>query len=87
MKVLVSDNMAERGIEILKKAKGITVDVKTGLPPEELKAIIKDYDGLAIRSATKVTADIIGAAKKLKVIGRAWTTWTSRPPPSGGSWS
>jgi D-3-phosphoglycerate dehydrogenase / 2-oxoglutarate reductase len=71
MKVLVSDNMSEKGIEIFKKAKGITVDVKTGLPPEELKAIIKDYDGLAIRSATKVTADIIGAAKKLKVIGRA----------------
>ncbi|MBI5584122.1 MAG: phosphoglycerate dehydrogenase [Deltaproteobacteria bacterium] len=71
MKVLVSDNMSEKGIEIFKKAKGITVDVKTGLPPEELKAIIKDYDGLAIRSATKVTTDIIGAAKKLKVIGRA----------------
>ena len=71
MKVLVSDNMSEKGIDLFKKAKGITVDVKTGLPPEELKAIIKDYDGLAIRSATKVTAEIIGAAKKLKVIGRA----------------
>jgi D-3-phosphoglycerate dehydrogenase len=71
MKVLVSDTMSEKGIDLFKKAKGITVDVKTGLPPEELKAIIKEYDGLAIRSATKVTAEIIGAAKKLKVIGRA----------------
>ena len=50
---------------------GIDVDVKTGLSPDELKAIIADYDGLAIRSATKATAEIIEAATNLKVIGRA----------------
>jgi len=59
-----------RGEEILKKG-GLKVDVKTGLKPEELKEIIGEYDGLVVRSATKATADIIAAGKKLKVIGRA----------------
>lgn len=72
MKVLVSDSISQRGIEILKKA-GLEVDVKTGLKPEELKEIIGEYDALIIRSATKVTADIIDAAHRLKVIGRAGT--------------
>ena len=71
MKVLVSDNLSKVGIEIFEKTPGIQVDVKTGLKPEELKEVIKDYDALVIRSATKVTADIIEAADKLKVIGRA----------------
>ena len=71
MKILVSDNLSEKGVEVFTKAKAIEVDVKTGLPPEELMAIIKDYDGLVIRSATKVTAEIIQAAQNLKVVGRA----------------
>jgi len=71
MKVLVSDNLSPQGVEILQKAKGVTVDVKTGLSPEELRTIIGEYDGLVVRSATKVTADIIDAASQLKVIGRA----------------
>ncbi len=70
MKVLVSDNLAPVGVNILKDA-GLDVDVKTGLNPEELKAIISEYDGLAIRSATKVTAEIIEAGDRLKVVGRA----------------
>ncbi len=70
MKVLVSDNISEKGVNILKKA-GLTVDVNTGLKPAQLKKIIGKYDGLVIRSATKVTADILKAAKNLKVIGRA----------------
>ncbi len=72
MKVLVSDNISQKGVDILKKA-GLEVDVKTGLKPEELKSIIGEYDALIIRSATKVTAEIIDAADKLKVIGRAGT--------------
>ncbi|GAB6182959.1 phosphoglycerate dehydrogenase [Thermodesulfovibrio hydrogeniphilus] len=72
MKVLVSDSISPKGVEILKNA-GLEVDVKTGLKPEELKAIIEEYDALVIRSATKVTAEIIEAADKLKVIGRAGT--------------
>ena len=63
MKVLISDNLAPIGEKILLEA-GLNVDVKTGLPPEELKARISDYDGLVIRSATKVRADIIEAATK-----------------------
>ena len=71
MKVLVSDSLAEEGIDILQQAEGIEVDVKVGLSPQELKGIISDYHGLVIRSATKVTAEIIDDAKNLKVIGRA----------------
>ncbi|MEN8264894.1 MAG: phosphoglycerate dehydrogenase [Nitrospirota bacterium] len=70
MKVLISDNLSEKGVKILEKA-GLKVDVKTGMPPEKLKKEIGKYDALVIRSATKVTADLIKAAKKLKVVGRA----------------
>ncbi len=70
-KVLVSDTLAEEGIEIFKKASGIEVDVMTNLTHDELKGIIGNYDGLAIRSATKVASDIIAKANNLKVIGRA----------------
>ncbi|NOY64268.1 MAG: phosphoglycerate dehydrogenase, partial [Nitrospirae bacterium] len=70
MKVLVSDNISPKGVEIMKKA-GLDVDVKTGMSHDELKACIGQYHGLVIRSATKVTADIIDAAVNLKVIGRA----------------
>ena len=71
MKVLVSDNLGEIGIEMFQKEEGIVVDVKTGLSPDELKSIIHQYDALVIRSATKVTADIIRAGVNLKVVGRA----------------
>ncbi|MBN3039317.1 MAG: phosphoglycerate dehydrogenase [Candidatus Omnitrophica bacterium] len=71
MKVLVSDKLAKEGLDILQKEKKIQVDVKTGLGPEELKKLIRDYDALVVRSGTKVTKDIIQAAKKLKIIGRA----------------
>ncbi len=69
-KVLISDKLSPESIDIFKQAK-IDVDVKTGLSADDLKKIIADYDGLAIRSATKVTADILEAAKNLKVVGRA----------------
>lgn len=71
MKILVSDNLSKLGVEILEKESGIEVDVNTGLPKEELIKIIPNYDGLIVRSATKVTADVIAAAKNLKVVGRA----------------
>ncbi len=71
-KVLVSDSLAKEGVAILQAAEELQVDVKTGLKPEELKAIIGEYDALVIRSATKVTADLLfAAATNLKVIGRA----------------
>lgn len=70
-RVLVSDSLAEEGIEVFRQAEGVEVDVETGLSPDELKAVIVDYDAIAIRSATKLTAEIIEAAQRLKVIGRA----------------
>ncbi|MBT4989040.1 MAG: phosphoglycerate dehydrogenase [Rickettsiales bacterium] len=69
-KVLISDKMSNLAIDVFKK-NNIDVDFKPGLAVEELKKIIADYDGLAIRSATKATRDLISAAKNLKVIGRA----------------
>lgn len=68
-KVLVADPIAPEGIEILKTV--AEVDVKTGLSKDELAAIIGEYDALAVRSETKVTAEIIARAGKLKIIGRA----------------
>ena len=69
-KVLVSDPVAAEGVAILRRA-GFDVDVRTGLSANDLKAIISDYDALAVRSETKVTADILAAATNLKIIGRA----------------
>lgn len=70
-RVLVSDAMAPEVAEILGNAPGIKVDVKTGMKPDELKAVIKDYDALIVRSSTKVTAEIIEAAARLSAVGRA----------------
>ncbi len=70
-RVLVSDNLSARGLEILRAAEGIEVDVKTGLKPEELQEIIGGYDALVIRSGTKVTAQVLARADNLRVIGRA----------------
>ncbi len=70
VKVLISDKLSPAAIEIF-KTRGIQADVKTGLSPAELRAIIGDYDGLAIRSATKVTKEVLEAARNLKVVGRA----------------
>ena len=69
-KVLISDQMDPKAAEIF-RANGIEVDEKTGLSKDELMAIIGEYDGLAIRSATKVTKEVLEAATKLKVVGRA----------------
>lgn len=69
-KVLISDSLSAAAVEIF-NANGIETDVITGMKPEELIACIGDYDGLAIRSATKVTPAVLEAASNLKVIGRA----------------
>src|ERR1700745_4063053 len=69
-KVLISDALSPHAAEIF-AARGIQVDLAPGLPAQELKARIGGYDGLAVRSATKVTADLIERAPQLKVIGRA----------------
>lgn len=69
-KVLISDKMDPKAAQIFRE-RGVEVDEITGKTPDELKAIIGEYDGLAIRSSTKVTKDILAHATNLKVIGRA----------------
>jgi D-3-phosphoglycerate dehydrogenase len=69
-KVLISDKLSPAAIAIFKE-RGIEADVKTGLTPAELRDIIGAYDGLAIRSATKVTKELLDVATNLKVVGRA----------------
>lgn len=70
MKVLISDNLGEAGIKMFQE-EGFDVDVNVGLSPDDLKEIIGNYDALVIRSATKVTDDLLQKANRLKVIGRA----------------
>jgi len=69
-RVLVSDDLSPEAVQILRDA-GLEVDVKVGLAPEALEAIIGGYDGLAVRSATKVTARLLEKATRLKIVGRA----------------
>jgi D-3-phosphoglycerate dehydrogenase / 2-oxoglutarate reductase len=69
-KVLIADALSPRAAEIL-TARGVETDMLPGLPPAELADRIARYDGLAVRSATKVTRALIGRAAQLKVIGRA----------------
>ena len=69
-RVLISDKLSPAAVAIFKE-RGVEVDVKPGLDKDELAKIIGDYDGLAIRSATKVTAKLLERATKLKVVGRA----------------
>src|SRR5215217_3160078 len=69
-RVLISDPMDPKAAEVF-RANGIEVDERPGLSKDELKAIVGDYDGLAIRSATRVNAELLAAAGRLKVVGRA----------------
>ena len=69
-RVLVADDLSAAGVEILRLA-GLEVDVRTGLAPEALEAIIGDYDAIAVRSATKITASLLEKAHRLRVVGRA----------------
>jgi D-3-phosphoglycerate dehydrogenase len=70
VKVLISDKLSPAAIAIFER-RGIEVDFKPGLAPAELRAIIGGYDGLAIRSATKVTREVLDVAPRLRVVGRA----------------
>ncbi len=70
-RVLIADDLSGRAVEILTACKQIAVDVNVGLKPPELLKIIGNYDGLVVRSATKVTAEVLEAAPRMKIIGRA----------------
>ncbi len=69
-KVLIADKLSPQAIDVFKQ-RGVDADVKTGLTPEELLKIAGEYDGIAVRSATKVNKAVIDIATKLKVVGRA----------------
>jgi len=69
-RVLIADKLSPAAIDIFKQ-RGVDADVKTGLSKDELLKIVDQYDGVAIRSATKVDKDVIAAARNLKVVGRA----------------
>ena len=71
MKVLVSDALSDVGVRIFEETPGIEVTVRTDLGPEGILGEIGKYDGLVIRSATKVTPEVIEAGENLKVVGRA----------------
>src|SRR2546423_10747873 len=70
-KVLVADVIAQRGIDELSRDGGLDVSMQTKLSPEKLIEIIPDFAGLIVRSETKVTGEVLNAAKKLRVVGRA----------------
>jgi D-3-phosphoglycerate dehydrogenase len=71
VQVLVTDNLSPKGVELLRQSPGVEVDVQNGLPAEALKAHLAKADGLIVRSATRVTADLLAVAPRLRVIGRA----------------
>jgi D-3-phosphoglycerate dehydrogenase len=71
MKILVSDPISDKGVELLKSNPSFQVDKKVGLKEDELCAIIGEYDALVVRSQTKVNQKVLEAAKRLKIIGRA----------------
>lgn len=71
MKLLVTDELSKEGLEMLKRDTGVEVDVRPRISHEELLRIIPEYDGIIIRSGTRITSDVIDAGKRLKVIGRA----------------
>ena len=71
IKVLATDGMAPAGVEVFAETEGIEIDVRKGVSAEELLQLIPEYDGLIIRSATQVTAEVVQAGTKLKAVGRA----------------
>ena len=88
MKVLISDPIAQEGVKILKEA-GLEVIERPGLSKEELLEAVRDVEAIIIRSATKMTAEVIEAGQKLKLIARAGTgldNVDSKRPTAGVSW-
>ena len=72
-RILVADRISESGLELLRQGQGFEVEVRTGLAGEELADAVREHDALVVRSATKVTAQVLERPGRLKVIGRAGT--------------
>ncbi|PYL41100.1 MAG: phosphoglycerate dehydrogenase, partial [Verrucomicrobia bacterium] len=70
-KVLIADAISQRGIDELSRDNELDVAIKTGLGEEELIALIAPFSGLIVRSQTRVTADVLNAGARLRVVGRA----------------
>ena len=70
-KILVSDALADVGLKPLREAENVEVSIQTSLTPEQLIEVIPEFDALLVRSSTRVTAEVIGAGKRLRVVGRA----------------
>ena len=70
-KILISDKLGQAGLDRLVEMDGVSYEMITGMSKEELLATIPEYDGLIIRSGTKVDADVLAAGTKLRVVGRA----------------
>ncbi|MBZ0171126.1 MAG: hypothetical protein K8E66_01975, partial [Phycisphaerales bacterium] len=72
IRILVADKIAEPGLELLKKARSeVSFDVREGLSPPELARIVGEYDGMLVRSAVEVTADVLKRPGRLSAIARA----------------
>jgi D-3-phosphoglycerate dehydrogenase len=72
-RILIADAVSEKGVGLLRDTPGFEVTVKTGMSPEELRETLGEYDGLVVRSATKVTGEVLASPGRLRVIGRAGT--------------
>ena len=70
-KVLIADKLSQAGIDWLEQQDDVEVDVKRGLPPEELARIVGQYHGMIVRSGVKVTAEVLDTPGELKVVARA----------------
>src|ERR1700740_2192840 len=71
LKILIADPISPKGIDLLRAGAKLLVDVKTGLKESDLLGIVAEYSAIVVRSQTKITANVIAAASKLKVVGRA----------------
>lgn len=71
VQILVTDNLSQRGVDLLRQSPGVEVEVRNKLSPEELKGLLRGMDALIVRSATRVTPDVLASAPRLKAIGRA----------------
>ena len=85
VKVLITDKLAQEGIDLINATPGAQAVVKLGIPEDELANIIRDYDGLIVRSETKVTAKVLANPGRLKGVARAGVDAGATLPAIGGT--
>ena len=82
--ILITDDIAANGVAMLEAHPNVAVTVHTAMSPDALRTELPSYDGLIVRSATRVTADLLEAAESLKIIGRAGIGVDNIVPPVSG---